>query len=83
MGDTDTWAGFSYSGYYGHGDYGSDDDAYNGNHEPIYSSKLTKTCKYCGKSGLSWKKTDLGWRLFTKTHNAHECQYHERSKINA
>ena len=49
----------------------------------IRQGQKKTSCKYCGELGLSWKKTSSGWRLFTKTDEVHECQSHERSKINA
>ena len=39
----------------------------------------TKTCRYCGKRGLSWVDTKFGWRLFDKNH-LHTCSQHKKSK---
>jgi hypothetical protein len=73
MGDTDTWVGFSYSGYYGHGDYGSDDDCYNGQHEPNYSRTRTVICKFCNVKGLHWCRYRGKQRLFDVKGNLHIC----------
>lgn len=40
----------------------------------------TKICKYCGKHGLRWVWTEVGWRLFDSVINSlHSCI--ERIKV--
>lgn len=33
-----------------------------------------KTCKACGMQGLSWIKTDAGWRLRDQSGTIHSCK---------
>ena len=46
------------------------------NHPPMFFSQhrapLSKTCRYCGESGLQWKSTEKGWRL-SHGNNVHVC----------
>ncbi len=36
-------------------------------------------CKYCGRHGFQWSKTEFGWRLMTpRTGQLHTCKKHPR-----
>jgi len=54
------------------------DNAMQGEFDPIYTSepfiwKQDKTCRYCGKTGLHWKKFNNKWRLADKSNKKHIC----------
>ena len=38
-----------------------------------FGGMRTKTCRYCGTTGLTWKNTNDGWRLFDGD-EIHVCQ---------
>lgn len=46
-------------------------------HVPMFPSNKMKACRYCGKSGLSWKQTPKGWRLHSGE-EPHECTEYGR-----
>lgn len=31
-------------------------------------------CRYCGRAGYEWMKTERGWRLITTTGKVHKCK---------
>lgn len=41
---------------------------------------LTKTCKFCGLSGLRWETVQEGWRLVDAEDQLHECLKGNRVK---
>lgn len=47
------------------------DWGYWGYYEP--SIRRSRTCKYCGLSGLHWGRKDNKWRLFNWKNELHVC----------
>ena len=58
-------------------DYGIIDEMGGERYKPMFASPKpsSKTCKYCGTTGLHWSSTSTGWRL-TDSHGIHECNAH-------
>lgn len=50
-------------------------------HHGFYNHRSqSKTCRYCGKSGLSWKNTPDGWRLASGA-TVHVCVEYNPNRI--
>ncbi len=43
-----------------------------------YELPLSVTCRYCGRSGYHWVKTDTGRRLATHAGRIHSCKAYLR-----
>ena len=55
------------------------------NHPPMFSTLRApvhnKTCRYCGKTGLHWKNTELGWRLADRDNTIQCCEQYVTNKV--
>ncbi len=48
---------------------------------PVIRVVYRRTCKYCGKKGLKWKKYNKTWRLFDEN-VTHRCkEYTSQQKV--
>ena len=45
---------------------------------PVGRDKPPPRCKYCGKSPLSWKELDSGWRLHNVDGSIHTCEEYKK-----
>lgn len=45
---------------------------------PRNPTTLGKHCKFCYETGLHWRKTDQGWRLY-KGHDIHICDAYKKA----
>lgn len=45
---------------------------------PCNPSTLGNHCKFCYETGLHWRKTEHGWRLY-KGHDIHTCNAYKKA----
>jgi hypothetical protein len=38
-------------------------------------------CRYCDESGLHWRDTEDGWRLFDSNSGKHHCKKQQKAEL--